>query len=100
MNDKTSDYVIPKVELNGLEKEYPISVPGFGAGGKTGEWRLKRPVINQAACIKCLICWIDCPEATIIRNSDDSVEVNYDYCKGCGICAAECPVKAIEMKEE
>jgi pyruvate ferredoxin oxidoreductase delta subunit len=28
------------------------------------------------------------------------VEVNYDYCKGCGICAQECPVKAISMVPE
>jgi 2-oxoisovalerate ferredoxin oxidoreductase delta subunit len=28
------------------------------------------------------------------------VEVNYDYCKGCGICAHECPTKAITMVEE
>ncbi|MFP3483271.1 MAG: 4Fe-4S binding protein, partial [Caldivirga sp.] len=25
---------------------------------------------------------------------------NYDYCKGCGICANECPVKAIKMVPE
>jgi len=25
---------------------------------------------------------------------------NYDYCKGCGTCAFECPVDAIEMVPE
>ncbi|PIV68985.1 MAG: ferredoxin, partial [Euryarchaeota archaeon CG01_land_8_20_14_3_00_38_12] len=25
---------------------------------------------------------------------------NYDYCKGCGICANECPKNAINMEEE
>jgi pyruvate ferredoxin oxidoreductase delta subunit len=25
---------------------------------------------------------------------------NLDFCKGCGICAEECPFKAIEMKQE
>jgi Pyruvate/2-oxoacid:ferredoxin oxidoreductase delta subunit len=28
------------------------------------------------------------------------VEIDYDYCKGCGICANECPAKAIAMVEE
>jgi Pyruvate/2-oxoacid:ferredoxin oxidoreductase delta subunit len=26
--------------------------------------------------------------------------INYDYCKGCGICVAECPAGAIEMIPE
>jgi pyruvate ferredoxin oxidoreductase delta subunit len=26
--------------------------------------------------------------------------IDYEYCKGCGICAEECPSKAISMKEE
>jgi len=28
---------------------------------------------------------------------EKSSEIDYDYCKGCGICANECPKKAIEM---
>ena len=27
-------------------------------------------------------------------------EIDYDYCKGCGICVAECPAGAIEMRPE
>ena len=26
--------------------------------------------------------------------------VGYEYCKGCGLCAAECPGGAIEMEPE
>jgi 2-oxoacid:acceptor oxidoreductase delta subunit (pyruvate/2-ketoisovalerate family) len=50
-------------------------------------------------CVNCLICWIYCPDASIIR-LEKYVAVNYDYCKGCGICAEECPRKAITMVEE
>jgi pyruvate ferredoxin oxidoreductase delta subunit len=28
------------------------------------------------------------------------VRIDYDYCKGCGICESVCPVKAIRMAEE
>jgi Pyruvate:ferredoxin oxidoreductase and related 2-oxoacid:ferredoxin oxidoreductases, delta subunit len=34
------------------------------------------------------------------RTYDRKYEINYDYCKGCGICANECPTKAIEMVPE
>ncbi len=92
--------IIPENKFDALKYDYPISVPDLGSGGKTNEWRLERPIIDNEKCIKCLICWIDCPEGTITRKDDDTVEVNYEYCKGCGICANECPTKAIKMQKE
>ncbi|MEM3404264.1 MAG: 4Fe-4S binding protein [Nitrososphaeria archaeon] len=83
-----------------MKKITVISEPAEGVAGKTGSWRLKRPVIDNARCIRCLICWIYCPDDTISIKEDGSVSVDYDYCKGCGICAQECPVKAITMMEE
>jgi len=29
-----------------------------------------------------------------------SYEIDYDYCKGCGLCVSECPPGAIEMEPE
>jgi len=66
---------------------------------KSGAWRVTGPVIDQEKCIKCLLCWVYCPDMAILRREDDSIEVDYYHCKGCGICAAVCPVKAISMKE-
>jgi pyruvate ferredoxin oxidoreductase delta subunit len=37
-----------------------------------------------------------CPEG-IIRRKDAAYEVDYSYCKGCGICVRECPRKGMEM---
>jgi len=75
-----------------------LSTPTEGAMGKTGTWRVFRPVIDREKCIKCWFCWIYCPDAAIARK--EYPEVDYNYCKGCGICANECPVKAIDMRRE
>ena len=77
-----------------------IAAPARGAAGRTGSWRIEKPVIDQSRCIRCLLCWVYCPEPAVVRGEDDRVEVDYDYCKGCGICANECPVKAITMVPE
>lgn len=77
-----------------------ISYPKKGAMGKTGNWRVFRPILDKKKCVKCLRCWIYCPEATIVRNKDDTIDIDYVYCKGCGICANVCNVKAIIMERE
>lgn len=77
-----------------------ISYPKTGAMGKTGSWRVFRPIFDKAKCVKCLRCWIFCPEASISQEKDGTISIDYDYCKGCGICASECKVKAITMKRE
>ncbi len=77
-----------------------ISYPKKGAMGKTGTWRVFKPILDQDKCIKCLQCWLYCPEATIIRHEDNSVDIDYEYCKGCGVCANVCPTKAIAMIRE
>jgi pyruvate ferredoxin oxidoreductase delta subunit len=42
-----------------------------------------------------------CPENCIILDKKGARgTVDYDYCKGCGICAHECPVKCIDMADE
>jgi len=71
--------------------------PGSAVEYRTGEWRVAfEPVIDHEKCTMCLLCWIFCPDVSIIR-TEKKIEVDYDHCKGCGICATECPVKAIEM---
>lgn len=56
---------------------------------------------NCGVCNLCDNCYIFCPDAAITRSEDDnSNTVNYDYCKGCGICVEECPRDAIVMEEE
>lgn len=67
---------------------------------KTGGWRAFRPVRDAERCTNCLICWIFCPDSSIVVENEKFGRFDLDHCKGCGICAQQCPVKCIEMVEE
>ena len=82
-----------------------MSEPGPGDGGNTGSWRVLRPVIDPEKCIPaksgkaaCFNCWLYCPEAVVTKTIGPTID--YTYCKGCGICAEECPAGAITMVDE
>ncbi len=82
-----------------------LSSPALGEAGRTGDWRDKKPVIDETKCVPsikgqpaCFLCWLFCPEGVISMTIP--VEINLEYCKGCGICAEECPSKAITMVGE
>lgn len=81
------------------------SEPGPGDAGKTGSWRVLRPIIDLNVCIPaksgkvaCFSCWLYCPDGVITRTIPPTID--YEYCKGCEICAEECPVNAIKMVPE
>jgi len=81
-----------------------VQKPVMGEAGETGTWSNFKPVIDLKKCIpsksgkpSCFNCWLYCPEAVISRTIPP--EINLKYCKGCGICAAECPTLAISMIE-
>lgn len=82
-----------------------MSRPAAGEAGATGDWRSRRPVLDAAACaaakagsVTCQLCWAYCPDACIAKGAPPVVDLT--YCKGCGICAQECPSSAIAMVAE
>jgi len=63
--------------------------------------RTMRPVVNFDTCIKCTMCWLDCPDECFEVTPEGHYEVVYSACIGCGICAQVCPVKdCIVMVDE
>ena len=83
-----------------------VSAPAVHAAAtsvevKTGLWRTLRPVIDYALCNRCWwVCSTFCPDGAI--NVDDSGQphIDYDHCKGCMVCVAQCPPHAISAIPE
>ena len=60
-----------------------------------------RRCLSCGNCFECDNCYGVCPDNAVIKlGPGKRFEFNLDYCKGCGICAAECPCGAIEMRPE
>ncbi|MCP4689989.1 MAG: 4Fe-4S dicluster domain-containing protein, partial [Desulfobacterales bacterium] len=53
-------------------------------------------------CTECDNCLIFCPDMSVLPHDDGrfGYTIDYDYCKGCGICHTECPRDAITMIDE
>ena len=60
-----------------------------------------RRCLSCGNCFECDNCYGMCPDNAVIKlGSGKGFEFNYDFCKGCGICAQECPCGAINMVAE
>jgi pyruvate ferredoxin oxidoreductase gamma subunit len=82
-----------------------ISAPDIHAAAnsveiRTGLWRTLRPVIDYDRCNRCWwVCSTFCPDGAI-KVVDQTPEIDYDHCKGCMVCVAQCPPHAIEAVSE
>jgi len=60
-----------------------------------------RRCLSCGNCFECDNCYGVCPDNAVIKlGPGNRFRFNYDYCKGCGMCVAECPCGAIEMVPE
>ncbi len=72
--------------------------------GLQDEPGIERALIEGQRCFSCGVCnHCDacvhyCPEAAL-RRDGDVLHFDYDYCKGCGVCASQCPRGVIYMTE-
>jgi pyruvate ferredoxin oxidoreductase delta subunit len=86
-------------------REIPIGGMILEAGNavayRTGDWRAFRPVWGEAECTHCFQCWLFCPDSSILVDAEEEKMTGFDleHCKGCGICAAVCPINAKVMRQ-
>ena len=85
--------ILPEDRLYSQSNSFSASV---------ADWRIEKPLFNKDLCIDCQFCWIYCPDMSIISRDKKMVAVDYDHCKGCGICVQVCPTtpKALLMFPE
>jgi pyruvate ferredoxin oxidoreductase delta subunit len=53
--------------------------------------RSMRPVVDFSKCIKCTLCWLQCPDSCFDVMPDGMYDANMEACCGCGVCEAVCP---------
>jgi NADPH-dependent glutamate synthase beta subunit-like oxidoreductase len=70
----------------------------LGFSGETALAEAQR-CFNCGVCNLCDNCYIFCPDVAIRKENENNV-IDYDHCKGCGICVEECPRDAMVMEEE
>ncbi len=60
-----------------------------------------RRCLSCGNCFECDNCYGMCPDNAVLKlGTGKGFRFDYDYCKGCGLCAAECPCGAIRMEPE
>ena len=60
-----------------------------------------RRCLSCGNCFECDNCYGVCPDNAVVKRGPGlRYEFNYDYCKGCGLCVAECPCGAIPTVAE
>ncbi len=55
--------------------------------------RTMRPVVDFDTCVKCTLCWLQCPDSCFDVTPDGLYDANMEACCGCGVCEAVCPVE-------
>ncbi len=108
--EKPYEFELPKW----WEMREGIAIPGIPMGGtitdpatqqaggyrpdrnptfKKFSTRTMRPVVDFDTCVKCTLCWLQCPDSCFDVTPDGLYDANMEACCGCGVCEAVCPVE-------
>ncbi|MFJ9566126.1 NAD(P)-binding protein [Streptomyces fuscichromogenes] len=90
--------VRPRLELARRVSTFDEVVQGLDESTALFE---ARRCMSCGNCFECDNCYGVCPDNAITKLGPGmGFAVDLDYCKGCGLCAAECPCGAIDMVPE
>ena len=97
---QTADWIDPPFEQ--ADFSAPVIHAGLTSEGqKTGLWRTMRPIVDYDRCNRCWWgCSTFCPDGAILVDDEKYPQIDYDHCKGCLICVAQCPPHAIRAVAE
>jgi NADPH-dependent glutamate synthase beta subunit-like oxidoreductase len=90
----------PKLELARRRSSFDEVVAGLEP--ETALFEARR-CMSCGSCLACDNCYGVCPDDAVIKLAPEGAwayAIDLDYCKGCGLCAAECPCGAISMAPE
>ena len=88
---------LPMLSLRDRERNFKEVCRGIDARAAAEE---AERCFHCGACISCDNCYVFCPDVAVKKSADGAYSIDYDYCKGCGICVYECPRCAMSIEEE
>ena len=92
--DRSDRHKIPKEARENFQEIYGNLTPEKAVGEA-------QRCFSCGKCYFCDNCYLLCPDASVLKQEEGTVPVlDYEYCKGCGICENECPVGVIDMEKE
>jgi NADPH-dependent glutamate synthase beta subunit-like oxidoreductase len=89
----------PKLDSVRRQDSFDEVVEGFDESNALFE---ARRCMSCGNCFSCDNCFGVCPDNAVLKldDPDELYRIDLDFCKGCGICVAECPSGAIQMVPE
>jgi NADPH-dependent glutamate synthase beta subunit-like oxidoreductase len=89
----------PRLDAVRRQSTFEEVVEGFDETNALFE---ARRCMSCGSCFSCDNCYGVCPDNAVLKLGEpgERYAIDYDFCKGCGICVAECPCGSIEMVPE
>ncbi len=92
--------VRPQLDIARRESTFDEVVGGLDSSTALFE---ARRCLSCGNCFACDNCYGVCPDNAVMKLTPGGAyayEIDLDFCKGCGMCAEECPAGAIRMEPE